>query len=395
MSRTLASELLCTVAGLTLFAGCCHQPVYPDYGSALVTSSPPRAEIELDGVRIHRATPCRIDGLSVGTHAIKLRSYNYKNELRSFRVKPAQTTHVVVHMVWVNVGLVFTLTGAGRDLAYDPAHQRLYLSTWGTQCWACDLRDSMITHVGTAELNSGQRLIAVAATAGRLFCLLDNDSLALVDLATLTEVKRFALPGMAGYRTLDVSPDGSTVMAADSINGQLVLLDASDGTVVKRLGLPAAPSAAAFSPSGSDAYATLPETRQLVRVSIATGGVLFSAPTGNNPGNLFWDLNHTTVGCCNKYDKSITLCDAANGYAVTTMFSVGGTSIDGACYSSSPEYLFVIINRYLEHCYIPEWTLVGPDIASADVGKIIRSAANRRYYYAINGSDAFVVAADF
>ncbi len=378
---------------LGLLPGCSHHPVYPEYGTALVTSYPPRAEIDIDGERTHRATPCKFDGVNVGTHSIKLRTYNYRIERRSFTIKPAQTTHLSFHLQQITVRTVSSLSAGGPDLACDPINRRLYIATWGTQCLVCGISDTLVTPLGVIELNASPRLIAVSPAAGRLFCLLSDDSLALVDLNSLVVIRRIGLPGMSGYRSLDVSPDGSVVMASDSINQQLVLLDARLGSVTKCISLAAGPSDAVFGPAGTSAYVILPQTREMMEVGIASGAVQFSIATGNDPGKLFWNPDYTILGCCNQSDISITLCDVAHHSAVTTRLMVGGTSITGACFTTEPEYLFFIVNEMLCHCYIPEWEVVGPDVSY--VGKIIRSSTNQKYYYALNGDNLLVLAGDF
>lgn len=72
-------------------AGCRHKPQYPEIGSLLIDSDPAGAEILVDGQTVHRSTPARIDGLTVGAHALALRKFNYLDLEAGCYIKPGET----------------------------------------------------------------------------------------------------------------------------------------------------------------------------------------------------------------------------------------------------------------------------------------------------------------
>jgi hypothetical protein len=294
--------------------------------------------------------------------------------------------------------------GEGRDLAFDAVHQRLYIAGWPPAIRVYDTRDSTVTYLYSIATDASQRLIAVSPAANRLYCLLDDNSLALVDLNSPTIIRRLILPGMSGYTALETSPDGNVVMAADSVNQRLVLLEARLGSVIKYIGLPAGPSDAVFGPTGCEAYVTLPQRRELVRVDLASGTVIASMPTGNTPGDLFWNPDYSDIGWCNRTDKSITIVAIANWSPATAVFGyVAGGSVSGACATSEPVYLLMIIRGQwgqgisLNYCYLPTWEVNAIAGSTMYTGSIIKvcPAGDRRQYYALWSGCVMLINGEF
>jgi DNA-binding beta-propeller fold protein YncE len=396
----LASALALAAACLS----CSHHPVYPDYGSAQLTSNPPGAEVIIDGTNQRQETPCRIDGLAVGTHALTLRKRWFGVLKQTITIKPGETRRQNFRLDPLQINKKrYPISGA-RDLAYDAVHQRAYLaSSWSTACGVYDARDSVLTHLYDIELGAGQRLAAVSPAANRLFCLLDDNSLALADPGSPSLIRRLVLPGMSGYTALEISPDGNLVMAADSINRRLVLLDARLGSVIKCVGLPAAPSDAVFGPSGAEAYVTLPQPRRMVRVDLASGTVIASMATGNTPGDLFWNPDHSDIGWCNRIDKSITIVNLATWSPATAVFGYGTASVFGACATGEPAYLLMIIGDQmgqgasLNYCYLPTWdvnAIAGRDMFTGNMIKVCPSG-DRRHFYALWSGCVMVITGEF
>jgi hypothetical protein len=362
--------LLASLAAL-LATGCRHHPVYPELGSLSVASDPPGAEVLVDGQSTRRSTPCKIDGIAVGARVVTLRLQWFRIWSQTVTIRPAETRHLstkLAPMRWRTYEYSIGDWGDpdlwNSDCAYDSVHERLYITSGRTACLVCGIRDTLVVPLYSIELGGKQRMPAVSAVTNRLFCLTQDTVLAMVDLNAPAVVRRLVLPGMRGYTALEVSPDGNMVMAADSSNKRLVLLDARLGSVLKYVGLPAGPSDALFGRDGSEAYVTLPQRRQMARVNLASGAVTATLATGRAPNDLFWDAGQANIGWCNRADKSITIANIAAWNATTAGFSMGGSWIGNACVTSNPVYVTFIAGdpwstggMAIDVCYLPTWNI--------------------------------------
>ncbi len=61
-------SIISTAVFWLALSGCQHQPVYPDYGSVYIVSSPTPCEVMIDGKTTGRSTPVKIDGIQTGIH---------------------------------------------------------------------------------------------------------------------------------------------------------------------------------------------------------------------------------------------------------------------------------------------------------------------------------------
>lgn len=376
-----------------VFSSCSHKPMYPEIGSALITSNPAGAEIIIDGQSTSRSTPCKIDGLAVGAHALTLRKQWFRILRQSITIKPGETRRQNFMLQPVRHTIFNSSFGSSnneRDMAYDPVHRRIYVtSSSDLSCRAYAIRDTVAVQLYTIALGTGQRLAAVSTAANRLFCLLTDNSMALVDLNSPTVIRRLTLPGMAGYTALRTSPDGNVVMAADSIYKRLVLLDARLGSVIKFVSLPDGPSDALFGPDGNEAYVTMPQTRTLARVDLVNSTIIATMATGNRPDDLFWDPTCQHIGFCNRIDLSVTTVDVGRWNAATGSFQVGGGIIYGLCSTSEPEYNLVIVSGIsLNLYYQPTWgigQIASSRILTGQVLKIHLSGDRRDHYVLCSG----------
>ncbi|HTY07563.1 MAG TPA: PEGA domain-containing protein, partial [Candidatus Edwardsbacteria bacterium] len=363
-----------------VLCGCSHHPTYPTYGSIQITSDPPGAEVVIDGQSTKRTTPCKIDGIDVGTHALLLRMWNYGIQRQTISIRSGQTAHASAHLQLIDVhGVINSIYGAA-DFAYDPVNQRIYVATASTQCLVCAVNDTLVTPLYGIELGCGQHLVAVSPVTGRVFCLLDTGALAMADPASPNALRWLVLPGMAHYRALQVTPDGNTVVAADSANRRLVLVDARLGSVLRSIGLPGAPGDLLFTPSGSELYVLLPPQRRLIKIDLATGTVLRTAATGNDPTGLFWNADGRSIGFCNRGDHSITMVTLANWSAVTAPFNLAATW--GSFATPEPDYIFFASTSGLYCCYLPTWKssyLLSGSFYGSPI-RILASRQARRYY---------------
>jgi len=380
-SEFLREGFLCAALVASLWCGCSHHPVYPDYGSASITSDPAGAEILIDGATTRRATPCKLDGLSTGTHSLMLRKWNYGIQRQTIAIRPAQTTHVNIHLQPIDPRMVINDINGASDFAYDPVNQRIYVATWGAQCLVCAVDDTLVTPLYGIEMGEHQLLVAASPVTNRVFCLLESGALAMADPASPNTLRLLVLPGMAQCRALLVSPDGNTVVASDYANQRLVLIDARLGSVLRYINLPGSPGDLLFTPSGTELYALLPPQRQLIKLDLATGAVLRTVATGNNPTGLFWNADGQSVGFCNCNDHSITMVTLANWSPVTAAFSLSATW--GSYATPEPDYIFFMSNFGLCSCYLPEWKMTY--LWSGSPIRILASRQARRYYLLFYG----------
>ncbi|MRR10748.1 PEGA domain-containing protein, partial [bacterium] len=174
--RRLAYAGAACLAIVAASPSCRHKPVYPDFGSAQLTSNPPGAEIIIDRQSTHRQTPCKIDGLAVGTHSLTLRKQWYRIARQSLTIKPGETRRqnanlqAVRHRIHNN-----RFDCSARDMAYDPVHERAYVATTSDgSCRAYEIRDTVAVPLFRIAIDAGQVKVAVSPAANRLFCALDD-----------------------------------------------------------------------------------------------------------------------------------------------------------------------------------------------------------------------------
>ena len=71
----------------------------PSFGSATIESSPePGATIELDGNQLSQITPCKIDTLSSGTHAVKVKKEFYEPLQKDFTLKDEEKLKLMLEL---------------------------------------------------------------------------------------------------------------------------------------------------------------------------------------------------------------------------------------------------------------------------------------------------------
>jgi len=95
---------------------------------------------------------------------------------------------------------------------------------------------------------------------------------------------------------LDFSPDGKWLVVAGLRRDQVDLYDAATMTLVKRHRLPDKPSHIAFSPYSLRAYVTLQGSRSVAAVDLATQEIAWIAEVGREPAGIVWHRGKLLVG---------------------------------------------------------------------------------------------------
>jgi YVTN family beta-propeller protein len=95
---------------------------------------------------------------------------------------------------------------------------------------------------------------------------------------------------------LDFSPDGKWLVVAGLRRDQIDLYDAATMTLVKRHRLPDKPSHIAFSPYSLRAYVTLQGNRSLAAIDLATQEIAWVAEVGPEPAGVLWHRGKLLVG---------------------------------------------------------------------------------------------------
>jgi hypothetical protein len=353
-------------AGLT---ACHHQPHYPEIGSVLVSSDPTGAEILIDGLAVHRSTPTRIDGLPVGDHTITLRKFDRHDLNYRFTIRPGQTTRLTLTMSFVTFGQrdTYALPYPATDWAVDRRQKRLYVATWGNASPILMYdANSIATGPRLIPIGGSQRRIAADARTNRIFCTrLEPDSsfsLVGIDASAGTVIRRLGLPGAGSFQALALSPDGNTLVVADSLGRRLVVIDGRLCAVIRSISLPGCPGDAAFGTGSDRIYVTYTDLRRAAVIDLTTGTEMASAPTGAAPAGLFWDGQHRTLGVCNTTDRSLTIIDTDSWAAATGLGEIGGAAIPSACWSREPSHLVILVQGSqggaFNTVYLPTWISV-------------------------------------
>ncbi|MCU0607388.1 MAG: PEGA domain-containing protein [Candidatus Edwardsbacteria bacterium] len=337
--RTSATVLL---AAALLAPACRHNPVHPDIGTLYVTSEPSGAEVLLDDKMLRRSTPLKLDGVGAGDHRVTLRYCGYRVTTTAVTVTGGASERLAVALRPVSPA-VAGARGIGfdaTDMAYDQATGRIYLASYSYSLGVYQAVGAQFTTLPPIPLQSGNqhhpgtRLLAVSPLAGKLYAMLNSDSLVVVDVIQQQVVKRYRLPDTSRCLRIAFSDDGRWVYAADSLGSRVWRIDARADTVAGSIALPGPPSDLLVDPSGDYLYVTILTPRLVAMVHARTGQLLNQSATGASPGGLFFDDQRRRIGFCNRGDKQVVNIDLAGwvvaigpviydiaSYAVTGLFA--------------------------------------------------------------------------
>lgn len=359
MKKTIIS-ISCTI--LIFVSGCHHKPVYPEYGSIYISTGPQGAEVLMDGSMTHRITPVKMDGIPNGYHEFTLRCNNYKALSFSLEIKPGQTSLVYKVLSPVRLLRKDTLHISAGDMELIANIGEIYLT---------NLYDNDITIARMAEdgqisvkeqINVGypQRLIAVSSPGNKVFFTRikpdAEEEIVAMDLLSHEIIRTIYLNDIKYYSTLVVSLDGNILVAADSLNKKLFLIDTRLCSIIRTINTVGSPTDVSFdkrNPLGI--YVTQSGANLFALINLETGAVINSISTGNSPGAIFWNNYSTEMGFCNRYDLTYTIVKVDDWMAATSGRDIAGTFMIGACWSNSDDYMLWAMDSMLGIMYMPNW----------------------------------------
>jgi len=354
--------VIITCISLGLLAGCQHNPVYPDIGSVYIYTDPDQAEVIMDGQMLRLITPVKIDGIKVGQHTFTLRHNNYKATTFQMEVKPGQVRSVYKNLTSITLLRKDTLWITAGDMCYLEETGEIFLSNLsGNQVTIAKTdNNGQISVVNRIETGTRPRLLAANHSANRLFVTKissdGEEEISGYDLVSGKMVRSIYLRDIKYYSTLTFSPDGSILIAADSLNKKLVLMDPRLCSVIKTIGTPGSPTDISFCNDDPAAvYVTMSGTNLFALIDLESGEVLKSIPTGKNPGAIFWDKGFSRIGFSNRSDLTYTIVNRESWTFASSANQISGFLVVSACWSNSQDYILWAMDYMLGTLYVPNW----------------------------------------
>lgn len=351
-----------SVAALSLWCGCQHKPVYPDVGSIYLSTESQGAEVLIDGEMRRLMTPVKIDDLEVGRHRVTLRRFNYKAVDLDLEVKPAQITRIYRKLDEIRLLRRDTIDINSQDMDL--------LSDDGSICLSNQDRDyvtlAWLSSEGQISVNqminvgAPQRLIAGSSRAGKIFVTRTRpdgeEEIAAIEILSGRVLHSLSLDDVRYYSTLAVSRDGNLLLAADSMNKRMVLIDPRLCSVVKTINLSGSPTDLCFdSQDPRIVYVTQTSPNQFSRVNLMTGETERSLPTGNSPGAIFPDNRGLRIGFSNRSQLTYGLVSLAEWTVATSANIIADKFVVSACWSNHDDYVMWAMGYNLGILYLPNW----------------------------------------
>ena len=346
-------------AALIFTSGCHHKPVYPEYGSIYISTDPPGAEVLIDGEMTYRMTPVKMDGISTGYHEFTLRCNHYKTMNFSLEIKPGQTRMVFKELSKISLLKKDTLVISAEDMDIIEDKGEIYL----TKLWDSNIvivkinEDGQLSVKTQIEVGGGQRLITVNSSANKAFFTMDNTSEVVgLDLLSQKIIRAISLKNVKYYSTLKFSPDGNIVVAGDSLNKRLVVIDSRLCSIIKTIDISGCPTDISFDRGNpQQVYVTQSGAKVFSLINLESQEVIKSIPTGNSPGAIFWNNDSTTIGFCNRKDCNFTIADVDDWVPATSERNLSSNFIFDAVWSGSDDYLLYAMDYVLGTIYMPSW----------------------------------------
>jgi hypothetical protein len=348
---------------IVLANGCQHKPVYPDIGSIYISTDPDKAEVLLDGNMMHMITPVKIDGIPVGSHELTVRHFNYKTIKMPVEVKPGQTRRIYQNIPRITLDRKDTLTINASDMCLCRETGEIFLSQRG----ADEIVVARIDDVGQITVSdritagNPQWLVAANRACNMLFFAnsipwSNEQEITAFDLTAKRIVRKIYLKDIRYYSTLIFSPDGNLLVAADSLNKRLMLIDPRLCSVIDSLDVPGYPTDVCFDVNCPDrVYVTLSGSNRFIHLNLENGEVLRSLDTGNSPGAIFWDKDCRNIGFSSRTDITYTLVNVDTWVCATSNSEAAGDFVFGVCATPSSDYLLSAGDMMLQIIYLPTW----------------------------------------
>ncbi len=356
------SLLVLSLVGLALLGGCRHKPVYPEVGSVYISTDPPKAEVLIDGSLTHRVTPVKLDGIPTGYHVFTLRINNYQAVIFSLEVKPGQTRMVFKDFSPIALLRKDTLNITAGDMCFSGEPGEVFISN------NCDKTLTMIrvdaagqiSETGRIDVGRPQRLIAASRSANRIFMTKikpdTSEELSGFELVSGKLVRDIYLNDIKYFSALIFSPDGNILIAADSLNQRLILIDSRLCSVIRTISTAGCPTDLSFDRGDpTRIYVTLSGTDLFALIDLETGAVLNSMTTGISPGAIFWDREFTQVGFSSRSDLTYTIVNKNTWTSASSARDLAGHFVCSACWSSRSDYILWAMDYMLGTLYVPDW----------------------------------------
>lgn len=179
----------------------------------------------------------------------------------------------------------------------------------GDRVWVVDPRED--TEPSMISLASAPTDMVVAPDGSPLYVISAGTQEAVsITPSTKTEDGRFGLPSQP--RGLAITPDGSTLVTTSRDQNSVLMLNSSDGSVLRTGDTGERPVAVALSPSGDRAFAAA-EDGTLTVIDVAAGSTLDTITVGMLPAAVAVHPDGQTVYVANRGDDTVSVVTVATG----------------------------------------------------------------------------------
>ncbi len=186
------------------------------------------------------------------------------------------------------------MLGNGQDrthmLVLDPGLNRIFASNVGSDTITAMERvpDSPDWNVTAIPVGKGPMAIDLSPDGTEVWTAHTLDGgVSVIDAVTKRVVQTLRL-GTKRTNRLKFTPDGRRVLLTDRDGGELLVLDAATRELVKRIPVGRRPSGILIVPDGSIAYVAVQDDNNLAIVDLTTLEVTGRVPTDSNPDGMAW-----------------------------------------------------------------------------------------------------------
>jgi YVTN family beta-propeller protein len=257
------------------------------------------------------------------------------------------------------LALVSSLAASALHAQAPSDHLLLAVSQGDSALAIFKVADRTLTPVKTLPIGKTAREVCVAADGKRAYVTNDNDNtVTVVDLATLATTATFALPTIKRADGCTTSPDSRKLYVTGMESENFVVLAADSGKVLKDLPVKDEPRRVAFSPDGKVYYVSAEESENIMVFDAATDSPLGSLKSGGHgPRTMMFLPDKSTMLATNVDDDTLSFIKPATK-EVTLTIGAGGSPQRLAL---SPDGQSAYVMSVLEH-KISVVDLKGPHI---------------------------------
>ncbi len=140
----------------------------------------------------------------------------------------------------------------------------------------------------TIDVGKGPEAIDLSPDGKQVWTAHSQDGgVSIIDVET-KQVKQTLPLGTGRSNRLKFTPDGKRVLISDINKGEVVVLDAANGSVVKHIQTGGQPEGILMVPDGSRAYVALAQAGEVAVIDLNKLEVIGKIATGNGPDGLAW-----------------------------------------------------------------------------------------------------------